>query len=432
MTRMVTSLSALILSTILLVAGNAFLMTLLGVRLGLEAIDPATIGRVLVCYSIGFVVGTLTVGRVIERVGHIRAFAVFSALAAVTALLYPMAVSMTFWAILRGLSGLAMAGVLLVIESWFSSRATNDNRGTLFAVYQIVFFISVAGGQLIINLGDPATFQLYTVAGILLALSLVPLSLTKMEAPHIEQVEHLSIFKLLREATTGVAGTFICGVLIGSFYALGPVYATLIGLNVAQTSLFMAIAIIAAMVLAWPMGIVCDRFDRRRVLFTVSMAAGAAAMAAAFIGVDLPLALITAVGLFTGLSAALYPIAVAIANDRMPQSRIVAASATLLLSYGLGSVLGPLVMGELIGMVGPMGLFLGSAGFLGLLALVTAYYIITTEDIPVDEQEHFVTTMPEAMPVLAEMDPRNEDFHASSVDVEQEDEEPPKKTGTDN
>ncbi|WP_148861159.1 MFS transporter [Marinobacter fonticola] len=430
MTRMVTSLSALIVSTILLVSGNAFLMTLLGVRLGLEAVDPATIGRVLVCYSIGFVLGTLYVGRVIERVGHIRAFAVFSALAAVTALLYPMDVSMTLWAILRGLSGLSMAGVLLVIESWFSSRATNANRGALFAVYQIVFFISVAGGQLIINLGDPAAFQLYTVAGILLALSLVPLSLTKMEAPHIEQVERVSIFSLLREATTGVAGTFICGVLIGSFYALGPVYATLIGLDVAQTSLFMAIAIIAAMLLAWPMGLVCDRFDRRRVLFTVSIAAGVAALAAAFIGVHLPLALIVAVGLFTGLSAALYPIAVAIANDRMPQSRIVAASATLLLSYGLGSVVGPLAMGELIGIVGPKGLFLGSAGFLALLGLVTAYYIITTEDIPVAEQEHFVTTMPEAMPVLTEMDPRNEAFHTSMA-VEQEEDETAKKTGTD-
>ena len=33
MTRMVTSLSALILSIILLVSGNAFLMTLLGIRL---------------------------------------------------------------------------------------------------------------------------------------------------------------------------------------------------------------------------------------------------------------------------------------------------------------------------------------------------------------------------------------------------------------
>ena len=51
MTRMVTSLSALILSIILLVSGNAFLMTLLGIRLSIEAISPDIIGWILVCYS---------------------------------------------------------------------------------------------------------------------------------------------------------------------------------------------------------------------------------------------------------------------------------------------------------------------------------------------------------------------------------------------
>ncbi|ROU01331.1 MFS transporter [Marinobacter sp. R17] len=413
MRRMVASLSALILSTMLLVSGNAFLMTLLGIRLGLESIDPATIGRVLACYSIGFVIGTLTVNRVIERVGHIRAFAVFSALTAVMALLYPVALSMTFWAFLRVLSGFSMAGVLLVVESWFSSRATNSNRGTLFAVYQIVFFVSVAGGQLIVNLGDPASFLLYTLAAILLTLSLIPLSLTRMEAPAIEQVARISIFTMLGQSTTGVLGALTCGVLIGTFYALGPVYATLIGLDLAQTSVFMATAIIAAMLLAWPMGRVCDRFDRRRVMLTLSFVAALAACAAAFLGVDHPVLLIVAVGAFTGLSAALYPIAVAITNDRMEQTHIVAASATLLLSYGLGSVLGPLVISELIGVIGPGGLFLGSAGFLVLLGLITGWYIWTTEDIPVEQQEHFVSTMPEAMPVLTEMDPRNEEFHTS-------------------
>ena len=185
MTRMVTSLSALILSIILLVSGNAFLMTLLGIRLSIEAISPDIIGWILVCYSIGFVLGTLYVHRIIGRVGHIRAFAVFAAGAAITSLLYPMAVSEIFWAVLRVLSGFSIAGVLVVIESWFSSRATNANRGALFAVYQIVFYLSAAGGQLIVNVGDPANFMPFSIAAILLAMALVPLALTKMEAPVI-------------------------------------------------------------------------------------------------------------------------------------------------------------------------------------------------------------------------------------------------------
>ncbi|MEC7815611.1 MAG: MFS transporter [Pseudomonadota bacterium] len=422
MTRMVASLSALILSIVLLVSGNAFLMTLLGIRLSLEQVSPDVIGWVLVCYSIGFVLGTLYVHKIIGRVGHIRAFAVFAAMAAVASLVYPMAMSTFVWAVLRVLSGFSIAGVLVVIESWFSSRATNANRGALFAVYQIVFYLSAAGGQLIVNVGNPSSFLPFSLAAILLTLALIPLSLTRMEAPVIEQTSRMSIFKLARESFSGVAGALICGVLIGGFYALGPVYATLVGLDVARTSTFMASAIVAAMLVAWPLGRLCDRFDRRRVMFWVAVLGAGAALGVATLGAGNALVLTLLVGAFTGLSATVYPIAVAITNDRMESHRIVAASATLLLSYGVGSVIGPIVMAELINVLGPAGLFFGNAGFLLLLAGITSYRISHTDDVPVEEQEHFVPAMPETSPVLTEMDPRNTEFH-ESPEVEQLQEE---------
>lgn len=410
MTRMVASLSALLLSVVFLISGNAFLMTLLGIRLSIEDVTPDIIGWILVCYSVGFVVGTLYVHHIIGRVGHIRAFAVFAAMAAVAALMYPMAVSALFWAALRVLSGFSIAGVLVVIESWFSSRATNTNRGSLFAVYQIIFYLSAAGGQLVVNVGNPADFLPFSLAAILLTLAVIPLSMTRMEAPEIEHTHRMSVFKLARESFSGVAGALVSGVLIGGFYALGPVYATMVGLDIGKISTFMASAIVAAMLLAWPMGRVCDLFDRRRVMFWVSLLACSAAIGVAITGAESLLMLTVLVAVFTGLSATLYPIAVAITNDRMDSNRIVAASATLLLSYGIGSVLGPIVMAELIHLQGPSGLFYGNAGFLILLAVITRYRIIQTDDVPVGEQEHFVPAMPEASAVLSEIDPRNEEF----------------------
>jgi MFS family permease len=411
MTRTVTSLSALILSIVLLVSGNAFLMTLLGVRLSLESVSADIIGWILVCYSIGFVLGTLYVHRIISRVGHIRTFAAFAAMAAVCALLYPMAVSEPLWAFLRVLSGFSAASVLVVIESWFSSRATNANRGTLFAVYQIVFYSSVAGGQLLINVGEPSSFVPFSLAAVLLTVALIPLALTRMEAPAVEAIERLSFLTLARESFTGVSGALICGALIGSFYALGPVYASLIGLEVSRISTFMASAIVAAMIVAWPLGRLCDLFDRRRVMFWVALIAATAAALVVFFGAERLWLLTLLAGLFTGLSAALYPIAVAITNDRMASNQIVAASGTLLLSYGIGSVIGPVVMAQLVAVVGPEGLFMGSAGFLVLLAATTHYRIVSTADIAVADQQHFIPAMPESSTALAEIDPRNEEFH---------------------
>ncbi|WP_320108795.1 MFS transporter [Marinobacter sp. AN1] len=142
MRRTITSLSSLILSIILLIVGNAYLMTLLGLRLSMEDFDPGIIGWILAFYSIGFVAGTLYAGRIIEKVGHIRAFAVFAAVLAASTLIYPMAIDTWLWGFLRAIGGFVMAGLMIVMESWFSSKADNRNRASLFAIYQVIFFLS--------------------------------------------------------------------------------------------------------------------------------------------------------------------------------------------------------------------------------------------------------------------------------------------------
>ncbi|MDX1587708.1 MAG: MFS transporter [Oleiphilaceae bacterium] len=418
MTRVVYAMSALIFSIVLLVSGNAFLSTLLGLRLDIEAFSTATIGWVLVFYSIGFVVGTLYAERIIRRAGHIRAFAAFSALLACATLIYPMVVEPYLWGGLRVVSGFAMAGLMIVVESWFSASATNRNRATLFAVYQVVFYVAVAGGQLLINLGDPAGFMVFSLAAILISAALIPLSLTRMEAPSIGHSERVGFGSIYEVAATGLSGAIVCGILIGGFYTMGPVYASQIGLPMKSISYFMAGSIIAAMILAWPIGVLCDRYDRRRVLMMTALVGGFASFATALLGQWLPSLVMLTSALFVGLAAALYPIGVAITNDRMASSEIVGASTTLLLAYGIGSCIGPVVGALLMDRLGPGGLFLGNALFLFVLAGYISNRIRHTPDIPVAEQENYVFTTPEVAVGMAEMDPRNDDSAISMDDID--------------
>lgn len=409
MPRAALSLSSLIVSIILLISGNAFLMTLLGLRLSIEGFSAGLIGWILVFYSLGFVLGTLYAGRIIEKVGHIRAFAVFAAVLASSVLLYPMAVNAELWTLLRALGGFAMAGLMIVMESWFSSQADNRNRAQLFAIYQIVFFLSTAGGQVLIRAGDPAGFLPFSLAAILITLALVPLSLTRRQSPVIERGDRLSLPALYRTSPTGTLGALIAGLLISSFYTMAPVYADRIGLDLAQLSNFMATAIIAAMLLAWPIGRFCDRFNRYRVMLVAAVLAAGCSLGAALVGnFSMPL-LMLFVGLYMGISAALYPIAVAITNDLMASNRITAASMALLLSYGIGSCIGPLASAAFMEALGPRGLFVSNALILGGLIL----FLLKGPDrhrSPVEQVESFYTTTPEAALGLAGLDPRNPDF----------------------
>ncbi|MES1924971.1 MFS transporter [Salinisphaera sp. T31B1] len=411
MTRLASSLIALIASIILLVAGNAFLMTLLGLRLSHEGFSTSLIGWILVCYSVGFVGGTLFAERVVERVGHIRAFAVFATTLAISIQIYPLAVSAPLWAGLRALAGFAMAGLMIVMESWFSSRATNANRARLFAVYQVVFFLSTASGQLLINIGSADSALPFTLATILVSLAVIPLSLTRMHAPPIEGAERLSLVALYRISPIGVSGSLIAGLLTSAFYALAPVYADRVGLPTDRLSLFMASAIVGAMVLAWPIGRLCDRFNRRRVLMFVLAVAAAASVAIPLINPDHAVRLIGVVGLYMGLSAALYPVSVAITNDQMPSHQITAASTTLLLAYGIGSCIGPVAASAVMDRVGPNGLFYTNTAFLLALAVYLLYRLRRRADVPAEDRVDYYTTSPSGGYALYELDPRNTEFH---------------------
>lgn len=410
MTRLATSLIALIASIVLLISGNAFLMTLLGLRLSIEGFSTSLIGWVLVCYSFGFVGGTVFAERIVERVGHIRAFAVFATALAVTVQLYPLAVNAPVWAALRAFGGFAMAGLMIVMESWFSSRANNANRARLFAVYQIVFFLSTASGQLLINVGDPETVFPFTMAAMLVTLAVIPLSLTRMDAPAAGGAERLSLIKLYRISPLGVSGALIAGLLVNAFYAMAPVYANQIGLPTDRLSLFMASAIVGAMILAWPIGRLCDRFNRRRVLMAVITLAAVTSVVVPFVGNTNAMGLITAVGLYMGLAAALYPVAVAITNDQMPSHQITAASTTLLLAYGIGSCIGPVVAATIMDSVGPNGLFYTNTAFLLALAIYLLYRLQRRPDVPEDERVDYYTTTPYGGSHLYALDPRNKDF----------------------
>lgn len=195
------------------------------------------------------------------------------------------------------------------------------------------------------------------------------------------------------------------GVVIGGFDAMGPVYATLSGLSIQQISVFMAIPGITTVLFAWPPGRVCGRFERSEGMLTPAAVSALACVAG---GNQSPL-VIALSGVFMGSCAALYPVAVAIANDRMHAHRVVAASSGLLLSYGLGSCIGPPLPFALMTWLGTSGLFTTNALVLVMLCVAGLYRVRHSPPMPVAEQEHFIPTLPVA-PMITELDPRNENF----------------------
>jgi len=414
MGQVVVSLAAMFASLALFIAGTALLTTVLALELAQQGYSSLLVGLVMVCHSIGFVLGSLFSTRLIRRVGQVRSFAAFAAIGCAAALVHPMWIDAVLWAMLRGLVGFCAAGLIMVLESWISARATNASRGALLGIYQVVYFFAAALGQYLVSVGTADDYTIYSVVAIMLVLSLVPLALTRSEAPTITMASHLGFRSLYILSPTGLFGGITGGVIVSCFLALGPVYASDTGMDIAQVSYYMAFAVVATMILQWPIGRLSDVFDRRWVVAAISALATAGAAAAAWLGAAEPWILYAATAPLFGLAGCLYPVSLAMINDNMEEGDPIRASAGLLLAYGAGTCVGPLGGALAMQWLGPMGLFVFTGGVFAAYTALVGWRGLNTPTLPVAQQSRFVSIVAaQAVPAILELDPRSEPFDES-------------------
>ena len=362
MQHTVSPFIALFLSFGLLLTGGGLLTTLVGVRMSEEAFPTEIIGVIAACYSLGFVVATRICGAIIARVGHIRSFAAFTALAAMSTLVYPLLIDPWLWAGMRLAYGFSLAGLFMVTESWLNDRTPSDRRGQVLGVYSIVAYVALGGGQFLLLTGSTGGFELFSLAAILIAAAVVPVTLMRITSPTLPVFEPISLRDLLAASPLGLVGSALAGAVNGAFLGLAPVFARDSGFTDTGIAFLMGLSILGGFLLQWPIGRLSDRYDRRYVLMGVSFAMSAASMAIVFAVARSDAAVVVLAILWGGLAFTIYPIAVSLTNDFLDASQVLAASAALLLVHGVGMIAGPLVASQLMALLGPVGLFWTLAG----------------------------------------------------------------------
>lgn len=350
------SVTALLIGVGLLLIGHGLLLTAVPLRAIAEAFTSLQIGLLGSAYYIGFVAGCLMTPYVILRVGHIRAFAALIALAATSALILPLSISFPVWMAARILTGVSLAGLFMVIESWLNDRATNHNRGLVFAAYIAVNYGAIAVGQAIVATGSPGDFQLFLIAGLAIGLATLPVVLTRSAQPAPIALVRFRPVELFRRSPVGVVGVTLIGLATGSFWTLAALFGVGSGLSDDQAALFVGVAVIGGVLAQWPIGRISDRFDRRVVLLALLLAATVIGLATAFLPLSNQARIIAAFPLGVTLLSC-YSIAVAHAYDHADRTAMVETSAGLLFANGIGSMIGPIIASTLMAAIGAGGLF---------------------------------------------------------------------------
>lgn len=328
----IAPVKALFGATALLIAGNSLLGVVLPLRMSMVGYSVALTGVVMAAYYLGLAFGGLNAKRVILRIGHIRAFSAFAALTAAVCLSYGFFEFATAWAVLRVINGICIAGMTTSIESWLNDRSNNETRGRVLGSYMLVLYLAIATGQTLINTGTVGASDHLMISSCLIGLSLIPIAMTRLGEPDLNASQPLALRQLFAASRVGVVGAGVAGMLVGSFYALGMVFARQIGLTVPDAALFMSTVVLGGLSFQLPVGMLADRFDRRIVmsclLLVVGISWGLLSQALAY---DLSFPLLISVTLaFGGAISSIYPLCVAQTFDRLQKRVYVAASGRLL------------------------------------------------------------------------------------------------------
>jgi len=382
MATVIGSSWALLFGMFLLMLGNGMQGTVLGVRGGIEAFSADTMGFVMAGYFAGFLGGALVTPWLVRRVGHVRVFAALGSLISAAFVIYPTVVDPIAWTAMRIIVGFCYAGVYVVAESWLNDSATNETRGRVLSTYVIVMMLGIIAAQGLVNIADPAGYDLFVIMAVAVSLSFLPMLLSAGPTPAFSTSRRMSFGALFRASPLGFVGSFLLGAVFACQFGMSAVFATSIGLSTTQVSVFVGAIFAGGLVLQYPVGWFSDRMDRRHL---IAIVAGIGAVGCI---IGLPFggtfeALVLSAFLLGGTANPTYSLVIAHTNDFLAHEDMASASGALILLNGVGAAGTPILVGYLMELLGP-GAFLGFAGL--SMGLITAYAIYRMTIRPTPEE----------------------------------------------
>lgn len=386
--RALAPVTALLFGVAILLAGQGLQSVLIPVRASLEDFSTIAIGLMGGAYFLGFTLGCLRGGDLVRRVGHVRVFAAMTAVASAAPLLHGLWAVAWMWAILRVVSGYCFAVLYVVIESWLNEHATNETRGTVFSAYVLITLTVLAVGQQMLLLYDPTRMELFAIASALVSLAAVPVVLFSSSTPQQPDTIKVDIPRLYRLSPAGMTGSLAAGLAAGTFWSLAPVFTAAQSSDVRLAAWFMTASVLGGAAGQWPLGLWSDYVDRRRVLLAITLMAAATATVMWLMAPQLSTpGMILLAAMWGAVSFPIYSISAAHANDYAEADEYVLVSSGLLLMYGIGAVVGPLIASMMMTWLSPAGLYL----FIGFVNVIFGGHLVfrTLRSAPPTERVAF-------------------------------------------
>lgn len=411
-----------ILSLTIIMFGNAFINTSISVQVSSKYPDSILPGIIYSGYYLGMMIGAIGMDKCINRIGYIRSFAIFAAINAIAIMLQGFTYLPIFWIFFRIFAGLSCAGIFIVVESWLLLFSESDTKGKMLSIYMTSLYSAQVFGQFALNFFDLGSLYPFCATVILSCASIIPVCLMNAGSPPDSEVEFVNIFYILKKTPIGFFGNLTSGLILGAFYAMGPVFAREINLSMIEISQVMGFTILGGLALQWPFGLLSDIFERRKILLLNTSLLTLICVVLAFSHHFPFWGLLLLLIIFGGCSFTLYPLSITYCSDYFSSKAITAVTSACLIIYGIGCIFGPIISAIVMRQTKPEGLFMYMAVLTGAYTIMGLFKARSTPPPAKSVSEEYVA-IPGTSPQVNQLDPRTEDEETPSPEAPETDEE---------
>lgn len=325
----------------------------------------AAIGVAIAMYGLARFLVAVPVGKLTDVLGRRAALALGGVVTAAGNLLCACAPNFATFVAARFVAGAGAALVLIAGQIVLADITTPERRGRVMAIYQGVFLFAVGvgpypGGLLAERFGLAAPFVVYAAAGVL-ASGIAWLQIPDTRAPAVsaEAATTLPPFTAQVRLLTAHPGFLLVSLVglmnavvrTGALFNVVPVLARdrlLLGTD--RIGFGLALSSVVGLLLAYPAGVLVDRYGRKTIIVPATAAAGVSML--------LFLTATSYAGFLTG--CVVWSVAVGVsgaapaayAADVAPHGMNAAAMSTYRMLSDLGYVVGPVALGAVTDFAG--------------------------------------------------------------------------------
>ncbi len=392
------AIASVILAMGLVAIGNGMMFAYIPVRLQASGFAPTWAGTILTLLSAGGLAGCLLTGRIVRRVGHARAFMMFSALIVLSNASIAAAVNPVPWMAARALYGFAINGMFIVGQSWLNDVVANHVRGRVMAIFYVAYVVGLGTGSFLLRFIDLMTPTGPLIGIVFTALSILPVGMTRLRTPPPPEAASVALRRSWAISPVGMAGMLASGGMSMMIAGFTPIHAAASGYTQSQVATLLFAMPLGTLIFQIPFGWVSDRTDRRNVLaFAAVLVVVAGVFASMFDGGAMWILVLVYV-VWSGASDSIYSLASAHANDRASKDDLVALASTMLFAWSLSGFIVPGIGTVLTAIFGTKAFMFVAIAIAAMFFVFVIWRVLRATAVPAEETGNFAPMSAQAPP----------------------------------